>query len=239
MKTHKLSTLWMIALLAVVLQGCSLNSSVDLRQAEQQVQTVDEKLALAKVTIDQLNAQLEEAKRILDATGDANAAKAVAVLSSAVVQAKLAIPRLEEASAVAHDSLAKLKEQGDTAPLWKVLGTVALVALPKVLTFIPGIGPLAAPIANIISSIGWAFMATKKQKEEDELAAAKAAALEHQVRFGNELLKLVPKSESGPIKDTTRAALTDEGLHDVVHGVVRKVEREDGKESKLPAEPAA
>jgi hypothetical protein len=208
------------------LSGCSLTSSVDVREAQQYADTAEAQLVRARHTVATLQTQLAAAKELADATKNAQAIAAVKVLSDAAEAAAATVPHLEDASAKAKEALAKLKEQGDTAPLWQVLAALALAGLPKALTFVPGIGAAAEPLAKVVSNVGWALMGTRTQKEEDDLNAKKAAALYHQVSFGNALVAKLPAETVKPIKDNARAYLEEEGLHTVVKSVVRQVERE-------------
>lgn len=206
--------------------GCSLTSSVNLREAEAYVQTAEDQLSNARHTIETLNAQLAAAKDLAETTKSAHAIAAIEALTKAAAAASATLPQLEDASAKAKGALAKLREQGDTAPLWQVLGSLALLGLPKALSLVPGIGAAAEPLAKIVSNVGWALMGTKSQKSEDDTNAKKAQALYHQVSFANQLIAKLPDEVVKPIKDNTRAYLEDEGLYSVVKPVVRQVERE-------------
>lgn len=205
-----------------MLQGCSLTSSVDLASARSNVETIDTKLAQAKSLEVSISAQLEEAKKIAEATHDANAIKAVSVLSSALATASQTVPHLQEASANAKQALAQLQEQGDTAPVWKVLMSLGLLFVPKALAFVPGVGPIAEPIARAVGSIVWAAVGSKSHKEEDKGNEMAAQALEVQVKFANDLLKGVPVDKA---KDTARASLEEAGIYAPVKSLVRAVEK--------------
>lgn len=214
----------LLLLFAVLMfSGCALNNSVDLASARANVETIDSELSRVKTLAVALEAQLAEARKIAEATHDANALKAVSVLSAALATAQQAIPKLEETGMKAKEALVKLQEQGDTAPVWKVLASVGLLLVPKLLSFVPGVGPLAEPIARGISTLVWTAVGARSHKEEDAANEVGAAALETQVRFANDLLKGVAPSVA---KDTARASLEEAGIYGPVKSLVRAVERE-------------
>ncbi len=227
--------LLLLLIATIALTGCALTSNVDLGTARAHVETVDTELARVKTIAAALEAQLAEARKLAEATQDANAFKAVAVLSSALNTAQQALPHLEEASVKAKAQLVELEKQGDTVPAWKVIGSLALLLVPKALSLVPGVGPFAEPLSRGVSTLFWAIAGAKSHKQEDRANEVGAAALETQVRFANDLLKGVPPAKA---KDDARAALEEAGIYGPVKSLVRAVERET-EDRRTPAVPLA
>lgn len=206
--------------MCLLMLGCA---DVDVARAETQVAALEQTVKESKVKLVQMEALLLEARAVADRTGDANALKAVAVLSSAVAQAQQALPKVEEALAQGKELVAQLKADGDSQPVWKVAAGIAVLAAPKLLSFTP-LAPLAEPIGKGLSLLLWWLTGTKKQRKEEDETEAKAAALSHQVEFANELLKKVPADVAAPIKAQTGSALELAGLYETVRPLVLAAE---------------
>jgi hypothetical protein len=135
--------LLIVALAAALLCSCGTNVADVRAQVEQ-----------AKVTITTLAEAAAQLNALAESSGDKRVIEMAAAASQALAIAQTQLPEME----------AQLAQLEDSAPGWKV----ALAALwPLLMTgvrMVPGIGGIAAPIANAL----WAITATKKQKLADQ-----------------------------------------------------------------------
>lgn len=81
-----------------------------------------------------------------------------------------AIATLRAEAAKTEQALADQNKYGPKVPVWGLL----LTLVPRLLTFIPGLGPALAPIAEGLADGIWNMHRTRKQKDEDDKAYGKA-----------------------------------------------------------------
>lgn len=127
--------------------GLSSCSKSDVAEVRAQINRT--KLALVD-----LNDSAQKLQAVAESKGSKAAIDAAAAAQKALEIAKEELPKLEE----------RLGSIEDGTPWWKIAATALWPLALTLLRTAPGIGGIAAPVAEVL----WALTATKKQKEADK-----------------------------------------------------------------------
>jgi len=152
-KRWNITVLTLIALMALVLFGCSGPDVAAGRAAVNR----------AKAEVSALQAQVANLTEIAEASNNETIKAAALAAQNALKVAEAKIPEMEAA----------LKNLEDSTPAWKAALLFAIPYVPRAALLIPGVaaipgaGPLLEMLARLVSNAAWLTTATKKQKQED------------------------------------------------------------------------
>lgn len=213
--------------LGLMLGGCSIDwgARVNPADAEKIVQDMRDQVATLRAQLAVYDNELTAAKEAVEKSNDANARVLVERLQTAVAAVNAKLPDAERVLADSEENLKRLKESGDGVPWWQVALAVATpIALP-LLSGVPVVGPIIAPIAGALANGAFKTLATPAQVRADEQAYARSAALPHQVQVTSALLKAMPPETAEPILDLAKKSQQTAGVHTTLRAVVDATEK--------------
>jgi thiamine monophosphate synthase len=157
----------------LLLAGCSFGTGVDRAELDAQLKAGAEKIAKMEAFIQANKPLLDQLAKLAADTKDPDLIKAAEKLRVTVEAVQAALPTAKAELETVQATVQKLEaDAAGKVPWYAIAGGLALHYVPRIAaTFIPALAPLAALLANV----NWTLSATKAQKDEDALIAAKAA----------------------------------------------------------------
>ena len=214
--------------LFLLLAGCKVaeiaRTPVQVQEAETQVAKLEQALTDLREMIASYASQLAEARKWAEDSQSQAAIAVVAKLEQAKAIAEAKLPEVEKAVQVGRQTLEDIRKKGGgEVPLWVLALVMGAPFAAPLAAKVPVVGPILVPLLGKAADALWETYATKAQKGLDADTAAKAKALEYQLRVTNELIGAAGE-KADPILERAKAEQKAAGVHAVLEPLVAAVE---------------